>query len=95
MGEYKNNREFHEEVEKSIKNANFTKLITPLGSRVIKMTKNIILLLTRFTTLEFKEEYNNWKNERNDYSLSFPLIQYFFWIYYILLVFLDQFSFFW
>ena len=82
--EYKNNREFYEEIEKRIKNANFAKLITPLGSRVIKMDKNIILQLSKFTTLEFKEEYNNWKNERYNYSSSYHLIQYYyFWIYYI------------
>ena len=80
--EYQYTREFNEEVEKCIKEFNYSKLITPLGQKYLKLSRRS-LETSRFIVLEFIEEYNKWKIDNNNYPDAFPNIRYFYWPYYL------------
>ena len=80
--EYQYTREFYEEVEKCIKEFYYSKLITPLGQRYLKLSRRS-LETSRFIVLEFIEEYNRWKIDNNSYPDAFPSIRYFYWPYYL------------
>ena len=80
--EYQYTREFYEEVEKCIKEFYYSKLITPLGQRYLKLSRRS-LETSRFIVLEFIEEYNRWKIDNNSYPDAFPSIRYFYLPYYL------------
>lgn len=79
--EYKNDREFWNEIENSIENACFTKLLSPLAHRYLKIySQTVNLELINNIVIELQEEYKSWKYNKSQYKSVYPNIIIYFWI---------------